>query len=135
MKPQRIRLKMVDLTTPRRQPSYHTEGYVFGQLAVHKHIVFGGPNGKPFDPVKDALPWERSHGWAVSHLGTGRAIRKGVETKDQAVKIAKALQHLDWDFTSKNSPKVKQMAPQVRLILAELEGKPVNTTYLHGRKP
>ena len=79
------------------------EALVIGPLSVY-HRVNG--DGQECDD------------WVVGHVATGWRVSQAIESRARAIRIAEALQSLDWNFTSPRSRKVKAMALEVRQRIA-----------------
>lgn len=68
------------------QIAHTVSAIVIGPLAVHRELDSGR--------------------WAVSHVRTGYRIRGGIRSKARALRIAHALQFLDWNFRSVRTRKI-----------------------------
>lgn len=71
-----------------------------GPLAVHKEI-------------------RNESRWNVSHINTGRHVGLSLCCQDSAVKLAKALQHLNWDFTLTTEKWVEKFPEKVKEDMRE----------------
>lgn len=135
MTQQTIELKIACRHDKRRRFTVEVKGTVVGKLAVHRTLTWDGDDGKPPTP-ETIRPWERAHGYSVTHLPTGYAVRQEIISQKAALKLARALKHLDWDFKRVRDPKVTALKPLVKNVLVELgflAGPKV--TYVHGMKP
>jgi hypothetical protein len=73
---------------------------IVGPLAVHHDL------------------YEDAHLWVVTHIRTGYAVRRRIKSRARAIRVAKALQFLDWNFRSPKSRKVKAMAEKVQWAIS-----------------
>lgn len=78
-----------------RQVRQPVSALVIGPLAVHREL------GNDYRQ------------WAVSHVRTGYRIRGAIKTKARALRVAEALQFLDWNFRSPQSHNLKVLGPKV----------------------
>lgn len=73
---------------------------VVGPLAVHREL---------------ANDYNR---WAVSHVRTGYRVRGGIKSKARALRVAEALQFLDWNFRSARTRKItKRFGQRVNWVI------------------
>jgi hypothetical protein len=88
-------------------PAYHEEeAEVFGPLALLPESPDGAARGMP-------------HGWAVLHVGTGRALGPTLPDRAAAVKAIRLLRREDWAFAhSAYAP--ASLAEKVRSVMSEV---------------
>ena len=95
MKTQRINIHDKYSETKWRE----VEATVIGLLAVHRCSTY--------------ITCRDAH-WSISHVPTGWRVKGCIKNRAQAIRIAEALQSLDWNFRSPKSRKVKAMESKVK---------------------
>lgn len=88
-------VNLVSYNDGTHQVCQSVKAIVIGPLAVHREL-------------DNDYKW-----WAVSHVRTGCRVKGLIRTRGRAIRIANALQFLDWNFRSPKSSKVKAMAEKV----------------------
>lgn len=63
----------------------------------------------------------RKLGWSITHKPTGMGIPKTFPSRAKALKFVDHIKHLDWNFRSPSSKKIRQMSREMRELLAEKE--------------
>lgn len=93
-----MKQQKIDLTTfddGKVQVRTPVSAFVIGPLAVHRELGNG---------------YNR---WAISHVTTGYRVIGEIKSRASALRMADALQFLDWNFKSPKSRKVKAIGNKV----------------------
>lgn len=81
----------------------HVQAYIVGPFGIHRDV------GKS----------QRFLGWNLTHVKSGIAVKKFISFR-LACKLAKALKHLDWDFTDPDDAKFKAIKNEAWKIIKSL---------------
>lgn len=102
MKTQTVTIRDRTAATKTRE----VEAIVIGPLCVHRCIGTTATRSE----------FHNAKCWTLGHVATGFGIMPHV-SKARALRLAEALQSLDWEFKSPKSPKVKAMEKEVLRIV------------------
>lgn len=97
-----MKTQTITIVGQRGKGALQVQATVIGPLSVYHRI-----NGKG----------ELCNEWVVGHVATGWRVTGIIKSRARALRIAKALLCLDWDFRSPRSSKVKAMYEQVKWVI------------------